>query len=88
MPTHVVENRTSLWSRFKRWLRKFFIYPRRFKVTMRNPLTGETTLLDFTATDKFEDTGRFAGDCVETIDITPQDYNRLFRKKGLWGIFS
>lgn len=85
--TNATESNSSLWARLKRFLRKLFIYPRRFKVTMRNPITGETRLLDFTATDKFEDTGRFAGDCVETIDVKPEDYKRLFGKKGFMSFF-
>lgn len=67
----------SLWARIKKWFRRH-IYPRRFDVTLVNARNGKMKRLDFKALDKFEDSGRFSGDCKETIVIDGQDYDHLF----------
>jgi len=76
----------SLWARVKHFFRSF-IYPRRFIVTLVDSVTGETMTLNFKAIDKTEETGRFFGDCIETIIVDHNDYRRNFKGNILAQLF-
>lgn len=69
----------NFFERIKRSLRSL-LYPRRFDVTFIHPITMERASIDFTALDKGEMTGRFAGPCKEEIILTKEDFERMFPK--------
>lgn len=75
-----------IYQAISRMIRLLFIYPRDFSVYMVDAETREMKPLDFTALDKYEDSGRFTGPCVETIEIPHEDFVRLF-KRNLFKLF-
>lgn len=71
-----------MWNAISGWFRSK-IYPRHFRVILVNPSTMEAKQIEFDALDKLEMTGRFAGDCHETIVVHPKDWKNLSKSVNL-----
>lgn len=68
---------SRVWRRIKYWFRSW-IYPRNFDVILKRKNGTKSIRLPFQAIDKSEDTGRFIGDCKETITLEDESYDRVF----------